>query len=333
MKRKELLKVLENVKPAITSSDMTDSMSYFFFSGKNIITYNDHISIQHPFKTDFTLFVKATDLYKTITKLNTDEISLTEKDGKLNVKCNKMNANLSTIHDEEIVERIKSVQNSLRKAKWKELPNDFSDGISLCSFIASKQESDQTLTCVLIDGTDCISSDNKRVSHAILGSSVERMLIKATEIKNLTVLNPIKYATQKAWVHFRNSENCIFSIRRVEGQFPDFLQFFDFEGVNVNLPKNILEGVDLASIFADTSDPTINIGISKGFVIVSVQSDSGTFKFRAKIKYTGEDVSFKINPEFLKQMMLHSSSIVISEDKAKLETDDKSFSIVTALYK
>jgi len=332
IKKKTLLNALEKVKPGIAKTDFVESMSYFFFSGTDVITYNDKISIQHPFKTDFSLFVKAQDLYKLIFKLTADTIIIAEKNDKLNIKSKSIQANLSTIHDDEVNERIKNVSKSLKKAKWKKLPDNFITNMNLCYFTASTQESEGTLTCIHVNGVDCVSSDNNRVSHAVLSEKMDEIFVKATEVKNLSMINPIKYATTKAWLHFKNKEGCIFSIRKIDGEFPDFIQFFNFEGVPISLPKEILEGINISSVFVDEIDPSINFKISKGCCDVSVKSDAGSVKHRSKIEYKGKEIKFVINPEFLKQMMTHSSNITLTDDKAKLETTDNNFSLLTSLY-
>lgn len=329
--KKELLKVLESVKPGIASRGVVESMAYFLFSGTDIITYNDKISIQHPFKTDFNLFVKADDLYKMMTKLSVDDVALAEKDGKLHVQCETMQADLATIEDDEISARIANVDKSLKTAKFLPLPDNFCESVSLCSFIASKQESYQTLTCVHVTGENCISSDNMRIAHATMDGKVTPMFIEASEVRSLIAINPTEYAISKAWLHFRNEDKCIFSIRKVNGDFPDFVQFFDFKGTEIKLPKSLIEGMDIASVFTDDLAPQTEINISKGVCIISVKSDSGTIKYRSKIDYSGSDIVFRINPDFLKEMMAHTSSIIVHKDKVRLETDN--FALVTALCK
>jgi len=331
MERKKLLNALEKVKPGIASKEIVESMTYFHFSGKNIVTYNDKISIQHPLKTDFNLFVKANDLYKIISKLPADKITLARKEDKLNVRCKTLNANLSIIDDPEVKTRIATVDMSLKKAKWKKLPSNFNESISLCAFSASKQESDQTLSCVYINEMDCIASDNSRIAHSILTEAMQNMLIKASEVHSLIAIKPTKYYTSKAWLHFKNEDNCIFSIRKIEGDFPDYFQFFDFEGTEINLPKDILTGIDITSILADQLDPFITIKISNDSCIISGKSEAGKVQHKSKIDYTGKEISFEINPDFIREMMSHSSSIVISKERAKLQTDSD-FSLVTSLY-
>ena len=329
--RNELLGVLESVKPGIANKDLIEAMTYFYFSGKSVVAYNDKISIQHPYETDFSLFVKADDLYRIISKLSVKTVKLSEGKGKLNISCSKFRASLSTIQNSEVKERIYNVQKSLRGKKFTKLPSNFCESILLCSFVASKQEAKQTLTCVKVDGKDCIASDNQRIAHAVLNGSVKGMLLKASEVKNLTDIKPTHYVISKGWVHFRNKEGCIFSIRRLEGKFPDFLPHFEFKGTKVDLPKDILEGMDIASVFVDNSDPSVKIKIAKGFCNVLIKSESGSAEYRSKIAYSGPEIIFSSNPEFIKQMMSHSTSIVIGDSKAKLNTDN--FSLVTALQR
>lgn len=319
------------LRPGVDTKDIVESMTYYFFSGTDIITYNNKISIQHPFKSEFKLFVKAKDLFGLLSKTTMEEVSLKEKDGKLNVSSKKFKANLATIIDEEVVARIKAVEKSLKKIKWETLPENFCTNLSLCSYTASKQESDGTLTCVYINKTDCSSSDNNRVSHAILSSEMDTMLVKASEIKNLMAIAPLEYSVTKSWLHFRNKENCIFSIRRISGDFPEFLQFFEFKGIKLDLPKDILEGVDIASIFMDSDDSAINFNIKDNICIISIKSDNGKIQHRSKIKYKGKEIAFSINPDFLREMMQYSSTITLGKDKIKLQTEN-GYSLLTALF-
>ncbi len=332
MDRKELLRILENIKPGITSNDTTSLMAYFYFSGEDVISYNNKISVQYPLKTDFSLFIKASDLHKILSKLTADTVTLSEKDNKLNIKCATLNADLATVQDEETAARIETVKKSLKGAEWKQLPTNFCEAILLCSLTASNSESEGTLTCVNVDGQDCISSDNKRISHSIMDTPVDQMFIRASEVKNLIGMNPMEYAIQKSWIHFKNDEGCIFSIIKTKGEYPEFLEFFEFEGNTIKLPKKIAEGMDIASIFTNDTDPVVSVKISKGAIFISVRSEAGTVKYRTKLDYSGDDFTFSINPEFLKQMMSHSSYVTIGEGKTKITTEDGNYSMVTSLY-
>ncbi len=329
MQRSALLKALKAVKPGIANKDIIESMTYFFLSGKHVISYNDKISIQHPLKTDFTSFVKADDLLRVVEKCSATDMDLIAKDEVLNVKAKRLNVKLATIDDPEFLKRIDLITKSLKKAVWMTLPNNFMDSVELCSYVAASMESEYTLSCVKIEGTDCIASDNQRIAMANLESPMELMYLKATEIKNLTSTQPTYYYISKAWVHFKNEDGCIFSIRKVKGLFPDFTHFAKFKGTKIQLPKAMLEGTDIASIFSDDEKPNVDITIKGGKCLVSVKSVGGSSHHKSSIKYKGPEIKFSINPDFLREMMNHSTKIIISEDKCRLTTEN--FTLITSL--
>lgn len=329
MVREHLLNVLKRVKPGVASKDIVESMTYVFFSGTNAVTYNDKISIQHPLKTGFTTFVKADSLYGVVSKSTAQEIDLNMKGDTLNIKSKGLNVRLATIEDDEFLKRTELVSKSLSKAKWKALPNNFMDCVELCSFAAASMESEYTLSCVKVDGKECVASDNQRIAIATLDGKMEEMFLKATEIKNLTSTQPTYYYQSKAWVHFKNEEDCIFSIRKVKGLFPDFAEFAKFKGTKIKLPISILEGAEIASVFKDEEKPSVTISIDEGSILVSIKSASGGSKHKSKLKYSGPPLTFTINPDFLKEMMNHSTTIIVKDDKAKLTTEN--FTLVTSL--
>ncbi len=329
--RKEVLEILKTIKPGVASKDLVESMKYFFMSGTEIVAYNDRISIQHPFVTPFTAFIKADSFYNVMAKSTVETLAL-EKfgDGSVHVTAKGLNVSLPSVIDDEVVSRIRAIGASLNGAKWEKMPEKFAECVNLCSFAASKSESESTLSCVHIDEATCIASDNNRIAVADMGKPMQKMFIKASEIKNLVAVVPTEYAMTKAWLHFRNEAGCIFSIKRIEGEYPNFLPHFEFEGSRVDLPADITEGTDLASIFtSETEQPSIAISIEKNKCFLVVKTEGGSLDFSTAIVYTGKKLQFTINPDFLLEMMKHSTSIVLTDGKAKLETE--SFSLLTSL--
>ena len=305
-------------------------MTYFYFTGTHVVTYNNIVSIQHPLKTNFKAFVKANDFFNIIQRVSSEKIVTKLENGKLKLKAGKVNATLQTINDEEVTTRIEGISKQASGLKWLRLPENFSDAVSMCKFATSKNESDQTLTCVKLDGTSCIAADNKRAAFAKLAKPVKPMLLKATEVKALFDINPTGYALNKSWLFFRNKTGCTFAIRRVQGNYPDFLSLFDFEGNTVEIPEEILEGVDIASIFTDDDTEKINVSVSNGMCKISVQSDAGQMEYSNPITYKGDSFEFSIAPDFLEEMMKHSTEITIHESRAKITSGD--FMMVISLY-
>ena len=325
-----MLNALKAVKPGIASKADIESMTYFYFTGKHVVTYNNVVSIQHPLKTNFSAFVKATDIFNLLLKITSDTIETKFEKGKLHIKAGRVKTTLQTITDSDVVKRIEAISKQSQGLKWFRLPENFSDAINLCKFAASTNESDQTLTCIDINGVDCIAADNSRAAHSKLDKPMKKMLLKASEVKALFDIKPTGYSLNKSWLFFRNKKGCTFAIRNVQGNYPDFKSLFEFDGKTVQIPDEILEGVDIASIFTNEDTPRVHIEIVSGMCTVSVESDNGSFEFPCPIKYKGDGFSFNIDPSFLEEMMKHSTEITIHGEKAKIESGD--FKIVTALY-
>jgi DNA polymerase III sliding clamp (beta) subunit (PCNA family) len=302
---------------------------YFYFTGNHVVTYNNIVSIQHPLKTNFVGFVKAHDFFNFVSKVTVDEIVTKLEKGKLKLKAGKLQATLPTINDADVTKRIEAIAKQASGLKWLKLPDNFGEAINLCKFAASKNESDQTLTCIKLEGTDCIAADNSRAAYNKLAKPIKPMFLKATEVKALLDIKPTGYSLNKSWLFFRNKTGCTFSIRSVQGVYPDFLSSFKFEGKTVEIPDAILEGVDVASIFTDDDTPKINISVANGMCTISVASANGEFTYPHPIKYKGDDFAFSIAPDFLVEMMKHSTEIIVDEGRAKIISGD--FQMVISL--
>lgn len=330
MNRETILKALDEVKPGIATKGDTDAMTYFYFTGTHVVTYNKVISIQHPLKTNFTAFVKASDFYNFVTRVTSDDIQTNLEGAKLKLKSGKVNATLLTITDKEVTDRIHGISKQISSLKWFRLPENFGECLNLCKFAASTNEASLTLTCLNLDGVNCLAADNSRAAYTKFDKPIKKMLVKASEVRSLLAIKPTGYSMNKSWIFFRNKSGCTFAIRSVKGDFPDFMPYFDFEGTKITIPEELLEGIDIASIFIDVDSPKININISDNSCIISAKSTNGSMDYPIKITYKGDPFNFSIDPRFLEEMMKHSTDISIFENRAKISSGD--FQMVISLF-
>ncbi len=331
MNKDKLLEILKKVKPGISDKSIVESMTYYYFSGKEVVTYNDKISILHPLETDFNLFVKADDMFKIVSLSKAKELKLKENGNKLNIRSPNMNVNLTTILDEEIIDRIGIIRKSIEDIKWIKLPGNFMECAKLCSFAASKTESETTLSCIYFNESDCMALDNDRFASAKLDGKIKEFFFKAAQLSNLASIEPTLYVLTKAWIHFKNEDGCIFSIRRINGTFESMDDVLNFEGTSVDLSTDIIEGADIAAIFTDSLEPVVSLKITKGKCLVSVSSEGGGSQHRSKIAYEGPDIEFNLNPEFLREMLQHSTSITIDDDSTKAKLSTENFTMMASL--
>jgi hypothetical protein len=331
MKRKEFLDALLHVKPGISSKGIVEAMTYFYFTGTHVCSYNDRISIQFPLKTDFTAFVNANDLFKVISKINVPEISFKKDGDSLKMKTVKSLMSFQTITDDEVVKRIQNVDESYKTAKLhKTLPKLFLKAIKMCYPIASRNESDLTLTCLYINKKDVVATDNIRIAHYKIDSDMPELLITASEIKNLLDIEPIKYAITGNWIHFVNVKGCVFSIRLTKGDYPDMLQYLSVKGTKILLPEELIDGIDVTSVFTDATDNSINVSIDNGICRLYKESEAGKSDYRMKVDYKGGKISFDIQPELLKEILSYKTDITIDADKALIVSEN--FTLCTSLF-
>ena len=122
---KEFIRVLNLIKPALGDKAIVEITTHFVFTGENVITYNDKISIIHPFETDFKCTVSADPLYKVLSKIKDETIEVILEENELKIISSNVKSGLVVnIDGSEIT---LPVGLDIDK-KWKNLPTDFLDG-------------------------------------------------------------------------------------------------------------------------------------------------------------------------------------------------------------
>jgi hypothetical protein len=68
-----------------------------------------------------------------------------------------------------------------------------------------------------------------------------------------------------------------------------------------------------------------HISLTDGVLKIRTQKDGGWYEERRKIKYSGEALSFMINPEFLKDILGKAQKVTLGNMKMKMEQDNTHF--------
>lgn len=327
--RKELLDVLKKIKPGIASKDSIEQATHFIFNKKSVLTYNDQISISHPFKSDLSCTVPAKEFYEILSKIEDEEIDFSIQEEKIQFKTKRAKLELS-IH----IQIDKSIIVEPGK-EWKKLPKNFIDGISFCSFSAAKENTHPVLTAIYISGNEIISSDNFRISQYFLQSKISDVLLfNASIVKELIKFPVHQYSTSDAWIFFKTEENVIFACRKIEGTFPNVSSILEVKGKEIILPDETKKAVDISSVLAEGEldyDKKINVSIKDGKLICSGQREIGKIDFTIKAdSLKGKEFNFGINPDFFKVILAKSNSVII--DKTRLTFISENFKHIISLY-
>ena len=304
---KDILSVLSKVKPGLAKIGLVEQFMHFLFTGEDVITYSDKISVSHPFQSDVVCSVRAVELYKIILGISEPEFDMTLEGDKLRIKAKGTRASITISFDQQSIDLVKSFE--LKKVDWSPLPDNFNKGILLCTFSASRDVSQSFLHCILVKGDKLVSSDNLRVSRFILNGRIKgKYLLPLSSAIELGKFNVIEYNVAHSWVHFRDADGVMFTSRIVLGEYPNVDSFFDVvdTGVEMIIPaqlKDILDTMTVMTGDQSVLDKNVSLSVIKGKMICRGESKIGWLEKEIEIAYTGEEFSFDVNPFFFFQVL------------------------------
>jgi len=324
VKKNELQTILEGLRPGLAKRDIVETLSNFTFSNKRVCTFNDQISISHPFECDFECSVDGQNFYSIVVNSPGETIDLVMDGADLVVSTKESKAVLKTIEVTNILNKIQLPE--INAKGWKILPEDFMKGIKLCSFSVSKDLTRPALTCVAVLKDKILSSDGLRISKFnLLKEMRDDFLISGISAGILTSYPAKRYIKSDDWIHFKTDSDVVFSIRTVIDEFPAVDDYFKVEGVvSFNLPKGLKEIVDSVSIVTDqefTVDRVIKVSFLKKDkkIVCSGSGSLGSFERSCSFK-EGEsvqrNVSFEINPHFFSEILNNGSKMTLGEEHA-----------------
>jgi DNA polymerase III sliding clamp (beta) subunit (PCNA family) len=317
----ELLAALEVVKPGIKNQETVEQATAFAFINGRVVTYNDDISLSHPV-ADLELegAVQAKELYDILKKMKGEEIEFEEGESSIFFKSGRAKAGLNLqVEIRMPLEEIGEIEG------WKKLPEDFSHFLKFAMATCVKDLARPMLVGVHVREDGFMeSSDNKRLTQCELGEGipVPNFILPASSCKEVVKLNPTKIAAGDGWVHFKNKDKSQLSCRILEDTFPSVEKFFDFEGLVINFPDNMIEVIDRANVFAQSDDSLqeeMEISLKKNRVTVRTKNDSGWFEESVKMEYTEEPFSFIIIPYLLRDILKEGSGCTVGEKMLQFE--------------
>jgi len=324
MKKTDLLKALEVVKPALSSRELIEQSTSFAFIDGMIITYNDEISISHPVEgLDISGAIHAESLYQVLKKLKSDEVELEASENEVILISGKSRVGLKL--EAEIKLPLTEISG---KKKWKSLPEEFLRALKLTIPSASKNMTSAILTCVHVHESGFMeASDQLRITrYTIPVLGVSTFLLPASSATTVLKLSPNKIAEGNGWVYFKNEEGTVISCRIFDNDvFPQTEQLLKVDGSILTFPEKTKDLIELASVFSKNEVSVvevIEVSISPKKITISSQSEHGWFRESIKFQFEGSEFSFCIHPNLLKDILKEKTECVVSENKIKFTGDN-----------
>jgi len=332
--KEDLVAILQKVNIAIPAGKFITQNSCFVFTGKEVIAYNDRISVASDFKTDFSCMVPAEEFISMIQKVRTKKIEMTfdKKENQLVLQCNKVTSRFSILEYE--AKNFETLPD--KKVKWKKLPSNFHEGVLLTTFSCSTDMTKPYLTCISIEKERVISSDNLRISiYKWKEKMQDDFLLPISSAVKLLKFDVDEYFLTDGWVMFRGEDNIIFYSRIMDVVYPEVTKFFNaFDKVKwFTLPKELKESIELSELFTDGTydfDKRIEIEFKKKKkIICRGKKETGSIECEIDAPMS-IDAKIFVNPVFFKEAFDHAMKVAYHKNLLFFKSE--SFKHLMLLY-
>lgn len=330
--RHTLIDALEIVRPGLANKELIEQTTSFAFLENMVVTFNDETCIQHPIDDlDFEGAVKAEEFFALLKKLKKDEVNIVENESELKLSSGTITAGVRM--QKEILLPLEEVQ---EKLKWHKLPKSFHDAVDMCRGCVSGDQAQPVITCVnvtnagIYEATDGFSAIQVNTSEEL---PVNDFLLPAAHIGTLLNLNPTHIALGNSWVHFKNENKTVFSIRILTDKFPNVNVLMQREASTmVPIPKDLLPTIERAGIFAKRDhklDEALDVTLEKNRMYVEGKSDNGWYKEIVKCEYDDADsASFSIVPYLFTKLITQTGEFGLNENLIIFNSDNKKSEIL-----
>lgn len=319
--RENLLKELESVIPGLSPKEVIEQSSCFVFQDNVITTFNDEIACSIGTALDIKGAVPAKLLLEVLRKVTDEEVEIKQKKGELSIFGKKIKCKIRM--EEKIQLSVDSVD---KPVDWEELPEGFSDAVSMVQGCASQDESRFELTCINICPEFIEACDGIQLARYDIKTNLKKpFLCRKDSLRHIVSMDMQSFSESKNWVHFKNSTGMVLSCRRFLDEaktYPDLSKFLKVEGEKTQFPKNLKDTVLRAEIFSsDTSDENkVEIRIGNEKIKVIGRGVSGWLSETKGMKnYTGSLIQFKIPPRLFIELTQRFSEFIISKERIKVE--------------
>ena len=329
IKKNDLKRALETVKPALASKEIIEQTTSFAFVNDKVVTYNDEICISYPIgDVGIKGAVKAEELYKFLGKVKEEEVTITQEKDEIVLKAGRakvgfaIQTEINLPLEEELSET----------GDWKKLPKNFLKAIEFAIPCTSNDMSNPKLVCVNLDEKGVVeATDNFRVVQFKLSKKLpfSSTLVPAASLREVIKLAPTEVAQGKGWLHFKNVEDTQISCRVFSDTFVDIsgiIKKVKSKGIEFVFPDNVLEILDKAEVFTKgktVHDESVDVAFDGKALSIESQSEVAWFKERVPVKSKSTNFGFKITPYLLKDILRETTTCTILEHLLKFEKEEE----------
>jgi hypothetical protein len=318
-----LLEALNKVKPGLDAAGSAiEQGNCFVFCKDYIFTFNDSVAVRIPFKTGITGAVPSSELLAFVNRVGVDDLDIKMVEGVFRATGTRVKVG---IHSEtEIHLPLDEIIIVPPIDEFIPLPKNFLNGVRMTVDTAGKNTNSQALESVHILDSIMESCDNFRLTVFDLSAKWEKeSLIPARSLVKILAYDPVSYGFAEDWVHFYNEDGCVISIRPVNEAFEELSSLIGIKGTEVVFPKDLEQALSDAAIFLNQeAEYQVKVELSKNKITVTGEGDIGWLEEIVRFKYSGENISFQMNPTFLIGMLGVLENVIIGDSMVEFVGTD-----------
>jgi DNA polymerase III sliding clamp (beta) subunit (PCNA family) len=324
---------------AVEKKALVSQYDHVVFYDKALSTFNGKIFISHPIESDLNCSVVADDLINILKTIDSEEVTLELKDNVLVVHSDDVSAELSTeVYEDSVVKTIKSM--NIGGMDWDnagDVPKDFIQGIANCKFSVSRDVSCyQNTGCIHIVDNAVESTDGYRCTEYIMDGGMEEMLIPISSAVSLGDFNPVSFIKSNGWCHFMDTNDVIFSVAIIDGEYPDLSKIFSEteQEVSISLPVQIANVLsEFGKLSSGESDvfKFMNVTIGNGKIICKTNKQGCNVTKKIDFPAAKESVDFSISPTLLNSVLAKTNTIGVNRTKNLAVFSSENFTHVLTL--
>lgn len=328
MKKSDLKKVVDAMKPAFKANDIAEFGKYLFFLKDKAFAYNGAMSIVLSYKSDVEFAVPAVEFTKFLEKVKAEEIELTIGES-IDIKAGKATASFAK--NDFILNKAKELPLQIPES-FDALPKDFVQAMKMCQYSVGKDKSFEALTYLYIHKNRAASTDNYRVSQYLMDNELQNDLyIPGEALRYLISYDVNEYKLADGAIYFKGKDNAVFITRTSNLPFPAYESYMEGTGTELEFPESMKDMVDTASVTVDglvEVDKNVKIEIFKNVIKVHSENEIGKVVVEEKIA-TDTEASILINPAFLSTILDITRKVTLCENRMIFSTNN--FKHVVAL--
>jgi DNA polymerase III sliding clamp (beta) subunit (PCNA family) len=335
MNRKELVKTLELVKPALAANNMVPIFQCFTFTPESVAAYDDSLAIVGPTEAQGTFGLHGATLLGLLSNSSDEEVVFIDNKTDITIKCGKTISKLPYQTADSFIFEEPKIEDG-----WS-LPINSSliEAFKICLDTVSKDETQPALRGITID---------KNMLYSCNGDTLTRIQIKGNKQRAFTATG-FCAAVIKLWDSLSMAAGVLnFGNEWISADLDEWAVYgrvlaikepIDFEALIKNnikkkvplqvLPEGFKEALSRARVLADAESQRTTIEISKGKMLLFTETNT-MGEIKDELTFEGHpDVIAQVSASHLQQALVYCDQAAFHDNCVVFEKAPHIFQLVS----